>query len=145
MLMIRICEAHELSEALIEAFARLLPQLSERLETPDREAVARIVAAPAVRQLTAVTAEGRIVGLLSVAFYDVPSGRKAWIEDVVVDAAVRGRGVGEALVRAALDAAREEGAARVMLTSNAARQAAHRLYERMGFVRYETDCFRLEL
>ncbi|WP_417013997.1 GNAT family N-acetyltransferase [Alistipes sp.] len=143
--MIRICEAHEVTEALIDAFARLLPQLSERLTAPDRATVARIVAAPATRQLTAVTDEGRIVGLLSVAFYDVPSGRKAWIEDVVVDAAARGRGVGEALVRAALSVAREEGAARVMLTSNAARRAAHRLYERMGFVRYETDCFRFEL
>ena len=143
--MIRICEAHEATEALVDAFARLLPQLSERLTAPDCATVERIVAAPATRQLTAVTDEGRIVGLLSVAFYDVPSGRKAWIEDVVVDAAARGRGVGEALVRAALSVAREEGAARVMLTSNAARRAAHRLYERMGFVRYETDCFRLEL
>lgn len=143
--MIRICEACEVTEALVEAFARLLPQLSERLAVPGREAVARIVAAPSTRQLTAVTDEGRIVGLLSVAFYDVPSGRKAWIEDVVVDAAARGRGVGEALVRVALAVAREEGAARVMLTSSAARQAAHRLYGRMGFVRYETDCFRLEL
>mgnify|MGYP001039050182 CR=1 FL=1 len=143
--MIRICEAHEVTEALIEAFARLLPQLSERLTAPDRETVARIVAAPATRQLTAVTDEGRIVGLLSVAFYDVPSGRKAWIEDVVVDAAARGGGVGEALVRAALNVAREEGAVRVMLTSNPARRAAHRLYERMGFERYGTDCFRREL
>lgn len=92
-----------------------------------------------------MTDEGRIVGLLSVAFYDVPSGRKAWIEDVVVDAAARGGGVGEALVRAALNVAREEGAVRVMLTSNPARRAAHRLYERMGFERYGTDCFRREL
>ena len=143
--MIRICEAHEVTEALIEAFARLLPQLSERLAAPDRETVARIVAAPATRQLTAVTDEGHIVGLLSVAFYDVPSGRKAWIEDVVVDAAARGGGVGEALVRAALNVAREEGAVRVMLISNPARRAAHRLYERMGFERYGTDCFRREL
>ena len=83
--------------------------------------------------------------MLSVALYDVPSGRKAWIEDVVVDAATRGRGIGEALVREALALARREGVARVMLTSNATRRAAHRLYERMGFVRYETDCFRLDL
>ena len=124
--MIRIYEATEPSDLLAEAFARLLPQLSERMTAPDREAVARI-------------------GLLSVALYDVPSGRKAWIEDVVVDAATRGRGIGEALVREALALARREGVARVMLTSNATRRASHRLYERMGFVRYETDCFRLDL
>ena len=127
--MIRIYEATEPSDLLAEAFARLLPQLSERMTAPDREAVARIVASPATRQLVAAAEDGRIVGLLSVALYDVPSGRKAWIEDVVVDAAT----------------ARREGVARVMLTSNATRRAAHRLYERMGFVRYETDCFRLDL
>ena len=133
--MIRIYEATEPSDLLAEAFARLLPQLSERMTAPGREAVARIVASPATRQLVAAAEDGRIVGLLSVALYDVPSGRKAWIEDVVVDAAARGRGIGEALVRVA----------RMMLTSNATRRAAHRLYERMGFVRYETDCFRLDL
>lgn len=141
----RIYEATEPSDLLAEAFARLLPQLSERMTAPDREAVARIVASPATRQLVAAAEDGRIVGLLSVALYDVPSGRKAWIEDVVVDAATRGRGIGEALVREALALARREGVARVMLTSNATRRAAHRLYERMGFVRYETDCFRLDL
>ncbi len=142
---IRIYEATEFSDALAEAFARLLPQLSEHLAVPDRKAAARIVASAATRQLAAAAEEGRIVGLLSVALYDVPSGRKAWIEDVVVDAAWRGRGVGEALVREALALARREGVAQVMLTSNAAREAAHRLYERIGFVRYETDCFRFDL
>ena len=135
--MIRIYEATEPSDLLAEAFARLLPQLSERMTAPDREAVARIVASPATRQLVAAAED--------VALYDVPSGRKAWIEDVVVDAATRGRGIGEALVREALALARREGVARVMLTSNATRRASHRLYERMGFVRYETDCFRLDL
>ena len=127
----RIYEATEPSDLLAEAFARLLPQLSERMTAPDREAVARIVASPATRQLVAAAEDGRIVGLLSVALYDVPSGRKAWIEDVVVDAATRGRGIGEALVREALALARREGVARVMLTSNATRRAAHRLYERI--------------
>jgi len=143
--MIRIYEATEPSDALVEAFARLLPQLSERLAVPDREAVARLVAAPATRQLAAATPGGGIVGLLSLAIYDVPSGRKAWIEDVVVDAAARGRGVGEALVREALALARREGVVRVLLTSNPLRAAAHRLYERAGFARCGTDCFRLDL
>lgn len=99
---------------------------------------------PDTHLLLAETADGRIVGMLSVALYDVPSGRKAWIEDVVVDAAARGAGVGERLVREALTLARREGAVKVLLTSNAARQAAHRLYERVGFVRYDTDVFRYE-
>lgn len=134
----------EVSDALEEAFARLMPQLSPRLGAPSREELRRVAGSETGALLAAVAGE-RIVGVLTLAWYDAPSGRKAWIEDVVVDAAARGRGIGEALVREALALARREGVARVMLTSNATRRAAHRLYERMGFVRYETDCFRLDL
>lgn len=134
----------QVSDALEEAFARLMPQLSPRLGAPSREALRRVAGSETGALLAAVAGE-RIVGVLTLAWYDAPSGRKAWIEDVVVDAATRGRGIGEALVREALALARREGVARVMLTSNATRRASHRLYERMGFVRYETDCFRLDL
>lgn len=134
----------EVSDALEEAFARLMPQLSPRLGAPSREELRRVAGSETGELLAAVAGE-RIVGVLTLAWYDAPSGRKAWIEDVVVDAAARGRGIGEALVREALALACREGVARVMLTSNATRRAAHRLYERMGFVRYETDCFRLDL
>lgn len=134
----------QVSDALEEAFARLMPQLSPRLGAPSREVLRRVAGSETGALLAAVAGE-RIVGVLMLAWYDAPSGRKAWIEDVVVDAATRGRGIGEALVREALALARREGVARVMLTSNATRRAAHRLYERMGFVRYETDCFRLDL
>ena len=137
----RIYEATEPSDLLAEAFARLLPQLSERMTAPDREAVARIVASPATRQLVAAAEDGRIVGLLSGALYDVPSGRKAWIEDVVVDAAARGFGAGEALVRAAQAHAAAVGAGKVMLTSNPSRGAARRLYAKMGFKEAETTVF----
>lgn len=134
----------QVSDALEEAFARLMPQLSPRLGAPSREVLRRVAGSETGALLAAVAGE-RIVGVLMLAWYDAPSGRKAWIEDVVVDAATRGRGIGEALVREALALARREGVARVMLTSNATRRASHRLYERMGFVRYETDCFRLDL
>ena len=143
--MIRICEAHEVTEALIEAFARLLPQLSERLTAPDRETVARIVAAPATRQLTAVTDEGRIVGLLSVAFYDVPSGRKAWIEDVVVDGSMRGKSLGRALLDHAMGYARRMSPATLMLTSRPSRAAANALYLAAGFEPKETNVYKIEL
>ena len=134
----------QVSDALEEAFARLMPQLSPRLEAPSGERLRAVAANPSAALFTAESG-GAVVGALTLVWYDVPSGRKAWIEDVVVDAATRGRGIGEALVREALALARREGVARVMLTSNATRRASHRLYERMGFVRYETDCFRLDL
>lgn len=141
---LEVRQVTEVTDSLLEAFGRLMPQLSPRLGAPSREVLRRVAGSETGELLAAVAGE-RIVGVLTLAWYDAPSGRKAWIEDVVVDAATRGRGIGEALVREALALARREGVARVMLTSNATRRAAHRLYERMGFVRYETDCFRLDL
>ena len=131
------------SEALAEAFARLLPQLSPRLGALSEERLRRLLAAPAAALYVAERA-GRIVGTLTLAWYDAPSGRKAWIEDVVVDAAARGSGAGEALVRAALERARREEADCVMLTSSAARTAAQSLYRKVGFVEAETSVFTLK-
>ena len=128
------------SEALAEAFARLLPQLSPRLGALSEERLRRLLAAPAAALYVAERA-GRIVGTLTLAWYDAPSGRKAWIEDVVVDAAARGCGAGEALVRAAQRHAAEIGAKRVMLTSNPSRTAARALYRKCGFNEAETTVF----
>ena len=128
------------SEALAEAFAGLLPQLSPRLGALSEERLRRLLAAPAAALYVAERA-GRIVGTLTLAWYDAPSGRKAWIEDVVVDAAARGCGAGEALVRAAQRHAAEIGAKRVMLTSNPSRTAARALYRKCGFNEAETTVF----
>lgn len=128
------------SEALAEAFARLLPQLSPRLGALSEERLRRLLAAPAAA-LYVAERTGRIVGTLTLAWYDAPSGRKAWIEDVVVDAAARGCGAGEALVRAAQRHAAEIGAKRVMLTSNPSRTAARALYRKCGFNEAETTVF----
>lgn len=130
----------EVSELLAEAFVRLMPQLSPQLGAPGREALERIVAGDRTLLLAARDG-GRIVGMLTLVWYDVPSGRKAWIEDVVVDAAARGCGAGEALVRAALEHAARIGAAKVMLTSNPARGAARALYRKVGFEEAETAVF----
>lgn len=130
--------------SLVAAFERLIPQLSATLNPPTAERLEQLVAAPQT-VLLAAEIGGRVVGLLSLVWYDVPSGRKAWIEDVVVDAACRGGGVGAALVGRALQEARAVGADCVMLTSNPSRQAAHALYRKAGFERYGTDLFRLYL
>lgn len=128
------------SEALAEAFGRLMPQLSPRLGGLDGERIRRILDSERTA-LFAVGADGRIEGLLTLVWYDVPSGRKAWIEDVVVDEASRGRGAGRLLVGAALDHARRIGADKVMLTSSVHRVAAHALYLGEGFVQVATDVF----
>ena len=82
-----------------------------------------------------------MAGVLTLVWYDVPSGRKAWVEDVVVDAAARGCGAGEALVKAATEHAARIGAAKVMLTSNPAREAARALYRKIGFEEAGTTVF----
>ena len=106
----------------------------------DGERLRAVAAGPSAALFTAESG-GAVVGVLTLVWYDVPSGRKAWIEDVVVDAAARGMGAGEALVRAALAHAAAVGAGKVMLTSNPSRGAARRLYAKMGFKEAETTVF----
>ena len=131
----------QVSDALEEAFARLMPQLSPRLGAPSREVLRRVAGSETGALLAAVAGE-RIVGVLMLAWYDAPSGRKAaWIEDVVVDGAARGCGAGDALVRAAVEHAARIGAGKVMLTSNPAREAARALYRKVGFEEVETTVF----
>ena len=95
--------------------------------------------------LFAARSDGIIVGLLTLATFRIPTGVRAWIEDVVVDDRARGRGVGEALNRAALAEAHRRGAKTVDLTSRPSREAANRLYQRIGFVRRDTNVYRYEL
>ena len=130
----------QVSDALEEAFARLMPQLSPRLGAPSREVLRRVAGSETGALLAAVAGE-RIVGVLTLAWYDAPSGRKAWSEDVVVDGAARGCGAGDALVRAAVEQAARIGAGKVMLTSNPAREAARALYRKVGFEEVETTVF----
>lgn len=91
------------------------------------------------------SAGGEILGTLTLVVFTIPTGIRAWIEDVVVDDAARGRGVGAALNEAALDLARELGAVTVDLTSRPSREAANRLYVRLGFERRESNVYRYKL
>ncbi len=133
-----------LDAGLEEALARLLPQLSGGLRAPSREVLGRLLAQPCSALLAALDGE-RIVGVLTLVWYDVPSGRKGWVEDVVVDAGERGRGVGRLLVEKALELARSEGVQHLMLTSNPARRAAHALYRTCGFEEVGSTLFRFDM
>src|SRR5262245_61281259 len=135
---VEVVAAQEVDDELVTAFASLIPQLSSSSPPPTASELGEIVdSADSVLYLARV--DGRIVGGLTLAFYRIPTGLKAWIEDVVVDGSVRGQGVGEALSRAALDEARRRGAKHVSLTSRPAREAANRLYQRLGFKPYDTN------
>src|SRR5512143_41641 len=125
-------EAKELTEELVEAFKYLVPQLSSSAPAPSRAQIKEMVDSPAVIVLMARD-EGKLVGSLSLVVFRIPTGVRAWIEDVVVDQSQRGKGIGEALTRAAVDRAKVEGAKTVDLTSRPSREAANRLYQRVGF------------
>lgn len=137
----RIVEATSADDTLAAAFERLLPQLSSSNLPPGREALEEIVRSPATQLLLAVEGE-TILGALTLAVFRLPTGLRAWIEDVVVDADARGKGVGEALNREALRRAAGLGATTVDLTSRPSREAANRLYQRLGFERRETNVYR---
>ena len=130
---------------LVEAIGRLVPQLSDSAQPPTEVQLREIVDSPATRLLVAREDGGAIVGALTLVTFRIPTGVGVWIEDVVVDAAARGRGTGEALVREAVRLAESAGARDVNLTSRPDREAANRLYARLGFQRRETNFYRLEL
>jgi ribosomal protein S18 acetylase RimI-like enzyme len=134
----------EVTDEVVEAFGRLIPQLSRSAPPLDQAALAAIVAAPAITLLVART-EGAITGTLTLAMFPIPTGIRAWIEDVVVDDAARGHGVGGALTDEALRIARAAGARTVDLTSRPSRVAAGRLYEKLGFEIRDTRNYRYTL
>ncbi len=138
---ISICD--EVNDAVVAAFAELVPQLSRSSSPPTAEELNKIVAHEASTILLA--SEGKtILGSMTLVLFPIPTGIRAWIEDVVVDESARGRGVGEALNRRALKIALNAGAQTVDLTSRPSRDAANRLYKRLGFVARETNVYRYE-
>jgi ribosomal protein S18 acetylase RimI-like enzyme len=129
---------------LVAAVTALLPQLSRSAPPPTHEQLARIVADPATTLFVAEDGT-RIVGTLTLAAFEIPTGRRAWIEDVVTDTSVRGTGVGSALVTAAIEHAATLGARTVDLTSRPDREEANRLYVRLGFEQRTTNVYRRAL
>lgn len=144
--MIEIRVVDEVTPELVDAFERLLPQLSSSAPPPTAGELAEMAASDATVLLIAVDTDrsgaAAIVGSMTLALFRIPSGLRAWIEDVIVDEAARGAGVGAELNRRALEIAHERGARSVDLTSRPSREAANRLYRRLGFVLRETNVYR---
>jgi ribosomal protein S18 acetylase RimI-like enzyme len=135
--------ASEATDELRDALSHLLPQLSS--SPPPTLDELRLITANPESVLFVARLDGRIVGSLTLIFYRIPTGLKSWIEDVVVDESARGHGIGELLNRAALDEARRRGAKAVSLTSRPSREAANRLYQRIGFESRPTNVYRYDL
>lgn len=131
------------SDDVVTACHRLIPQLSSSSSPITKSDLAEIVDGDST-VLFAARIDGEIVGLLTLAVFRIPTAVRAWIEDVVVDERARGKGVGEALNHAALAEAKRRGAKTVDLTSRPSREAANRLYQRIGFNRRDTNVYRYE-
>jgi ribosomal protein S18 acetylase RimI-like enzyme len=142
---VTVSEATEVDDELVEAFVALIPQLSTSSPPTSRAELAEIVGSEADTLFVARTGDGRIVGTLTLAVFRIPTGVRAWIEDVVVDDGARGMGVGDALVDAAVARAGAAGAKTVDLTSRPSREAANRLYVRKGFELRTTNVYRYSL
>jgi ribosomal protein S18 acetylase RimI-like enzyme len=137
---VRIEQVHQATEELLEAIERLLPQLNEARRPPTLAQLAETVSSQTV--LVARDDEGgAIVGTLTLVLYRVASGLKGRIEDVIVDEAVRGQGVGEALTREGMARANAAQVLMLELTSMPYRETANRLYKRLGFVRKPTNVY----
>ena len=139
---IEICDV--VDDDVVQAFEMLIPQLSKSNPSPSRSELEALVKSEA-STLFLAKLDGRIVGSLTLAMFRIPTGVRVWIEDVVVDDSARGHGAGEALNRAALDFAKANAAITVDLTSRPSREAANRLYQRLGFTLRETNVYRRNL
>jgi GNAT superfamily N-acetyltransferase len=141
---IRVSEVSSESVDVLDAVQRLVRQLSPSAQPPGASALEEMIGSPATRLLVARDEDEAIVGMLTLAVFRIPSGVRAWIEDVVVDESARGGGVGEALTREAIRMADESGARTVDLTSRREREAANRMYRKVGFARRPTTVYRIE-
>jgi ribosomal protein S18 acetylase RimI-like enzyme len=138
---IDVAPIREATDEAVESFGRLLPQLSSSAAPLTRDGLQEILGCPTNTVLVARVG-GRMVGALTLVLVPIPTGVRAWIEDVVVDTDTRGLGIGSSLTRAAVRIAEAAGARTVDLTSRPSRVAANRMYERVGFARRDTHVYR---
>jgi ribosomal protein S18 acetylase RimI-like enzyme len=131
--------------ALHAALQGLVPQLSRSNPPPTVDAVRAILAHEAITQFVARTGDGTIVGVSTLATFPIPTGWRAWVEDVIVDEASGGQGIGRLLTEAMLDRARALGCTTVDLTSRPSREVANHLYRKVGFRPRETNVYRFDL
>lgn len=143
----KIIRILEVTDEVMNAFERLIPQLTTSSQPPTREDLERIVAAASNTVFAAQDdhAQGKIIGVLTLIVYSTPTGTHGWIEDVVVDQAYRGRGVGESLTQAAIQTAEKLKVRTIHLTSNPNRKAANCLYQKLGFKLHQTNLYCYEV
>tara|TARA_B110000014_G_C19767229_1_gene399307 strand:+ start:45 stop:479 length:435 start_codon:yes stop_codon:yes gene_type:complete len=140
--MVKIREVENVDEKLVAAYQKLIPQLSSSSPSPSEAELTSIVNSDSAIVLIAEEDNGDIVGSMTLIIFRIPTGVRAWIEDVVVDDAARGKGIGKALNKYAIQLAEQAGAKTIDLTSRPSREVANRLYQRLGFEPRQTNVYR---
>jgi GNAT superfamily N-acetyltransferase len=135
----------EATAELGDAFQRLIPQLTNNNPPPSLDDLSAVLRDTASTLMVARDENAVILGALTLVVYRVPTGIRSMIEDVVVDGTARGRGVGQALVQRAIELAKEKNVGMIALTSSPFREAANRLYVKMGFKKRETNAYQMKL
>ena len=138
----KITEVNRFSSRVYDAVLRLLPQLAPGSELPSGEHFKKILKSGNIHFFIAELDDKQIAGIFTIVTYDVPTGTKVWIEDVVVDESQRGKGLGREMMLFAIEYARSAGAKAVDLTSKPSRIAANQLYRKTGFLLRETNVYR---
>jgi ribosomal protein S18 acetylase RimI-like enzyme len=140
-----IIEINKFSTRIFKSILKLLPQLDPNVDMPGENHFKKILKSERTHLFIAETDNKEIVGMLTIGTYDIPSGTKFWIEDVVVDESQRGKGFGEELIHLAIDFSKKNGAKSIELTSRPTRIAANELYKKCGFVLRDTNVYRYNL
>ena len=140
--MVTIRSVTDVTESLSEAYKLLVPQLSTSSNPPTAENLKEIIESDSAQILIAEDRNGVILGTMTLIIFRIPTGIRAWIEDVVVDSSARGMGIGKELNLAALELAKKAGAKTVELTSRPSREQANQLYKNIGFAKRETNVYR---
>tara|TARA_Y100001970_G_scaffold34702_1_gene42934 strand:- start:1500 stop:1934 length:435 start_codon:yes stop_codon:yes gene_type:complete len=143
--MVTIRVAENADAELVEAYQKLIPQLSSSSPAPTKDELAAIIESDSATVLVAEDEGGTILGSMTLVVFRIPTGVRAWIEDVVVDTEARGMGIGQALNEYAINLAEQAGAKTIDLTSRPSRESANRLYKRLGFVARETNVYRYSI
>ncbi|HJD93283.1 GNAT family N-acetyltransferase [Bacteroides coprosuis] len=140
-----ITTAQTVDQKLIEAMQCLIPQLTQLGEPISFDSLSSLVNDQESELILAINEENKIVGSLALVVFTIPTGKKAFIEDVIVDHSARGLGIGEKLIQKAIDLSKEKQVRRIELSSRPIRIPANKLYQKMGFKVRDTNFYRLEL
>ena len=140
--MINISELTEASSSVLQSINELLPQLSSSAQVISMDRLSELVESDNTIIFLGTDDNDQILGMLSLIVMKIPTGNKAWIEDVVVDQTARGKGMGKALMNHALERAKKLAVKSVDLTSRPSREKANMLYQSLGYQIRETNVYR---